>query len=348
MTTTTSVRQCSEDDSPRVGVVVVNLGTPDAPDTAAVRRYLREFLWDRRVVEFPRWAWWLILHGIILRVRPARAARAYAKIRREDGSPLLHYSNGLTATLQHTFSDRPQVTLALAMRYGSPSVAATLARLQRAGVRRLFILPLYPQYAGSTTGSVFDAITTVLRTQRWVPELRFAGDYHDAPVYIDAIAKSIRGYWDEHGRSDRLLISFHGLPEAYARAGDPYPEQCRITAHLIATRLGLDAAQWELTFQSRFGRLPWLKPYLDNRLRELPATGVQRVDVVCPGFAVDCLETLEEIAIRAAETFIASGGTTLRYIPALNDTAAHVQILAAMIQMHIDTWLTQIFDDNRG
>ncbi|HKK13737.1 MAG TPA: ferrochelatase, partial [Gammaproteobacteria bacterium] len=277
-----------------LGVLVTNLGTPDAPTPSALRRYLAEFLWDPRVVEFPRPLWWLVLHGVILRIRPRRAARSYQRIWTAQGSPLLTISQRQAAALQAALSERVRgpVQVALGMRYGTPSIARGLAELRAAGARRLLILPLYPQYSGATTGSTFDALADTLRGWRWVPELRFIQHYHDHGPYLDALAASVREHWRTHGQAERLLMSFHGVPRRYLLAGDPYHCECQRTAGLLAERLDLPPERWQLTFQSRFGREEWLRPYTDETLREIARGGVRSVQVLCPGFSADCLETL--------------------------------------------------------
>ncbi|HEX8777905.1 MAG TPA: ferrochelatase, partial [Rhodanobacter sp.] len=278
--------------SVQTAVLLVNLGTPAAPTAKALRPYLAEFLSDRRVIDYPRWKWWPILHGVILRLRPRRSAHAYRRIWDAQGSPLRWRSEALARALQAELGTG--VRVALAMRYGAPAVMPTVAQLQREGVRRLLVLPLYPQYSATSTGSVIDAVADTMKALRWPPELRFVNDYHDDPGHIEALAASIEAWWARHGRGDRLLLSFHGIPERYVRLGDPYSEQCRATARLLRERLKLDESQMLLSFQSRVGREAWLSPYTDTTVRQLAAEGVRRLDVACPGFAVDCLETLEE------------------------------------------------------
>jgi ferrochelatase len=333
-------RQFEHGQPDRSGVLLVNLGTPDAPTPQAVRRYLAEFLGDPRVVEMPRLLWLPILHGVILNVRPRRSARAYRQIWTDEGSPLLAISRRIASALQSTLeADVPGgMRVELAMRYGRPSIAAGLDALGTAGVRRLLVLPLYPQYSATTSGSIFDAIVEVLKTWRWVPELRTVMSYHDEPSYIAAIAGRVRAHWREQGRGDHLLISFHGLPEQYLHAGDPYHCHCHKTARLIAGALALAPGEWTVTFQSRFGPKSWLKPYTEATLTGLAAAGTKTVDVVCPGFPADCLETLEEISLRGRDHFIRMGGKALRYIPALNDGADHVAMLAALVRRHLQGW----------
>jgi ferrochelatase len=325
-----------------IGILLVNLGTPEHATPAAVRRYLAEFLADPRVVELPRWLWLPILHGVVLRTRPARAARAYRRIWLAEGSPLAVGSQRLLAAISSEFSGTPQLTFALAMRYGEPTIAAGLDRLRRAGADRVLVLPLYPQYSAATSGSVWDAVGDALRRQRWVPDLHFIADYHLWPPYLDALAASVSHYWQERAGSRYLLISFHGLPLSCIAQGDPYQRHCEATARALAARLGLAGQQWELTYQSRFGPSRWLGPPLDERLRALPKEGKGRVDVLCPGFAVDCLETLEEVALGGAEILHEAGGDELRYIPALNDMPVHARALAALIRERMSGWMAEV------
>ncbi len=325
---------------PRLGVLLTNLGTPDAPTTTAVRRYLREFLSDPRVVEVPRPLWWLILNAIILPIRPSRSAAAYRQVWTEAGSPLLVIAQDQASAIRERLQQElpGRVEVALGMRYGRPGIADALLSLKRAGVTRLLILPLYPQYSATTTGSTFDAVSAALTRWRWLPDLRFVASYHDDPGYIAALAASVREYWQQQGRSERLLFSFHGLPQRYLERGDPYHCQCHKTARLLASDLGLDHAHWRVAFQSRVGREPWLKPYTDELLKEWGAAGLGKVDVLCPGFSADCLETLEEIAMQNKEFFEQAGGGELRYIPALNTRADHIQALLALLLRNLAGW----------
>lgn len=323
-----------------LGVLLVNLGTPDAPTPAAVRRYLAEFLSDPRVVEVPRVIWWLVLHGFILRTRPARSAAAYRKIWTEQGSPLLLHTRDIAAGIQAKLSARLSgaVHVEIGMSYGNPSIESALHRLYEQCVRRIVVLPLYPQYSGTTTGSVFDAVTRALSRRRWVPELRFINHYHDSAGYIAALAASIRDHWDIHGRGERLLMSFHGVPRRTLLNGDPYHCQCQKTARLIAEALELDNGEWQISFQSRVGREEWLKPYTDETLAAWGRDRVGLIDVVCPGFAADCLETLEEIAMQNAELFRSAGGGDLRYIPALNARDDHAAFLCRTVEKNVAGW----------
>jgi ferrochelatase len=317
------------------GVLLVNLGTPAAPTARALRPYLAQFLSDRRVIDYPRWRWWPILQ-VILALRPRRSAHAYARIWTAAGSPLRVLSEALAAALQAELGDQARV--ALAMRYGAPSVAAKIAELQAAGVRRLLVLPLYPQYSATSTGSAIDAVADALKQLRWPPELRLVNDYHDDPAHIEALARRIERWWQDHGRGEKLLLSFHGIPERYVRLGDPYLAQCQATAARLRARLRLDEEQVLLSFQSRVGRERWLQPYTDATVRRLAGEGTRRLDVACPGFAVDCLETLEEIAMQNRDFFQAAGGQELRYIPALNDSPEQVASLAVLVRRHAQGW----------
>lgn len=331
----------SHDSTERLGVLLINLGTPDAPDVPAVRRYLREFLSDPRVIEAPRWLWWPILQGILL-VRPSRSAHAYRSVWRDDadGSPLLHYSRLQLEALRAELGRRcaGPVVVELGMRYGNPSIPAALENLRRENVRRLLVLPLYPQYSATTTASAFDRVSHVLRQVRWLPELRFVNHYHDQEGYIRALANSIREHWEVHGRGEKLLFSFHGIPRRYLLAGDPYYCECQKTARLAANLLGLGADEYVVSFQSRVGREEWLKPYTDETVRSLARSGVRTLDVLSPGFSADCLETLEEIAMQNQQFFRSAGGENLRYIPALNARPDHIRFLAELAMAHMQGW----------
>ena len=325
----------------RLGILLVNLGTPDAPTPEALKRYLAEFLWDPRIVEMPRPLWWLILHGRILRTRPQRSAEAYRSVWTEKGSPLLETTKELGTLLQRLLSGRlaGPVEVVVAMRYGNPSIPAGMEALRNAGCRRIVVLPLYPQYSSTTTASAVDAITAHLGRLRHIPEMRFIMDYHDDAGYVQALANTISEHWARRGeRPDRLLFSFHGIPEKTWRAGDPYPEQCHSTARLVAEKLGLEDGRWHVAFQSRFGRAKWVTPYTDQTLKEWGKEGVKRVDVVCPGFPVDCLETLEEIGQENRRYFLEAGGRNYDYIPALNLRADHAEALAGLVTRHVKGW----------
>jgi len=331
----------------RVGLLLVNLGTPDAPTPAAVRRYLAEFLSDRRVVEIPPLLWKLILHGIILRTRPAKSAKKYASIWTSDGSPLLVWTMRQAQYLRGSLGERLKaqglppdlVQIEVGMRYGNPSIASALAKLKAARCDRILLLPMYPQYAASTTATACDAVFQTLMQERWMPALRTIAGWHDDPRYIKALATRVNGFWTQHGRPDKLIMSFHGVPKFTLTKGDPYHCLCHKTARLLAAELGLSDTQWQLAFQSRFGRAEWLQPYTDATLQALPGQGVRRVHVVCPGFPADCLETLEEIAIESKESFLHAGGQSYDYIPALNDHPALIHMLSDLAMTHLQGWL---------
>jgi protoporphyrin/coproporphyrin ferrochelatase len=316
----------------RAGILLVNLGTPEAPTACAVRRYLREFLSDPRVVKIPRLAWLPILYLVILPFRPIGAARKYRSIWREDGSPLRVYLARQVQMLRGYLGERTKkaVPVAGGMRYGTPTIAAALAELRERQCDRVVVLPLFPQYAESTTASTEDAVAKALRAWKPSPAVKVVRDFHAHPLYIDAIARNVNDYWMKHGRPDRLVMSFHGLPKAVVDAGDPYADQCRATAKLVATELGWNDARTLLTFQSRLGRAEWLTPYTAQTLARLGREGVARVDVICPGFAADCLETLEEIAQLGREQFLEAGGKEFHYIPTTNDTPSWMTALAAI------------------
>jgi protoporphyrin/coproporphyrin ferrochelatase len=334
----------------RTAVLLVNLGTPDEPSASALRRYLREFLSDRRVVEIPRLVWWPILHGIILNTRPAKSALKYQSIWTPEGSPLAVWTRKQTALLQGYLGERgckpPALLVRHAMRYGNPSVASVLDELHAANATRILVLPLYPQYAAATTASVNDAVMAWAMRQRRQPELRFVQRYHDEPLYIDALAQRVRTHWMNNGRGDKLVFSFHGLPERSLTLGDPYHCECHKTARLLAERLGLAKDDWLVTFQSRFGKAKWLEPYTEPTLVELARNGLTRVDVFCPGFTADCLETLEEIAQEARAAFLAAGGRGFEYIPALNDQHEWIVALAAVAQRHLQGWPAAADDES--
>ncbi len=325
------------------GVLVTNLGTPDAATPSAVRRYLAQFLSDPRVIEMSRWLWLPILHGVILRIRPSRSAAAYRKVWTESGSPLLDFSKRQAQALQVELSTRASrpVRVALGMRYGNPSIPSALETLRNAGARRIVVLPLYPQYSATTTASTYDEIFASLAKWRWLPALRTITNYHDEPGYILALADSIRSDWAKTGTPERLLFSFHGIPKRYVLAGDPYFCHCQKTARLVAEKLELAPEQWTVSFQSRVGREEWLKPYTDHLLKEWGANGVRAVSVVCAGFSADCLETLEEIAVENNDYFIQAGGERLSYVPALNDAQAHMRFLADLVTMSDRDWWQQ-------
>ena len=329
------------EQQPRVGILVTNLGTPRAPEKKALRAYLKEFLSDPRVVEIPRLLWWFILNGVILNIRPARSAASYRTVWTDQGSPLLTHTRNqaeaLRTSLAGQFGDR--VIIEFAMRYGGPSIPEVVQGMLEQGVRKLVVLPLYPQYSGSTTGSTFDALAGDFTRRRWLPELRFVTHYHDHPAYISALADSVRAYRAAHGSADKLMFSFHGVPQRYLDEGDPYHCECLKTARLVAEELGLEKSDYLATFQSRFGREPWLQPYTDETLKGLPSQGVKSVQVVCPGFAADCLETLEEIAVENRDYFLSAGGDRFDYIPCLNSSPAHIACLQTVITEQLSGWV---------
>ena len=330
----------------RTAILLCNLGTPDAPTAPALRRYLGEFLADHRVVEIPKAVWWLILHGIILRTRPAKSAAKYATVWTPDGSPLAVWTTKQATLLRGWLGEAGHnVLVRPAMRYGNPSIASQLDALKAEGATRVLILPLYPQYSGTTTASVFDAVYSWAARTRNVPELRFVNHYHDDAGYIDALAATVRAHWKHYGPPDKLVMSFHGVPERTLHLGDPYHCESHKTARLLAERLGLQKSDWQLTFQSRFGKAKWLEPYTEPTLIEMGKAGVGRVDVICPGFTGDCLETLEEINQEAREAFLHAGGKEFHYIPCLNDSPDWITALSAIAQQHMGGWPLQVASD---
>ena len=330
----------------RTAVLLCNLGTPEAPTAAALRRYLAQFLSDQRVVEIPRLAWWPILHGIILRTRPAKSARKYASIWTPEGSPLRVWTEKQATLLRGYLGERGHDVLVRgAMRYGQPAIAGVLDELKAEGAVRLLVLPLYPQYSGPTTASVIDAVAAWLPTIRSVPEMRIVNHYHDDAGYIVALAKRVTDHWMVHGRAQRLVLSFHGVPQRTLQLGDPYHCECRKTARLLGERLGIGKDELVVTFQSRFGKAQWLQPYTEPTLRELARQGVRRVDVMCPGFTSDCLETLEEIGIEARAAFLEAGGETFHYIACLNDQHEWLAALAQIAITHLQGWPTKARPD---
>jgi len=315
----------------KTGVILANLGSPTAPTTKAVRRFLADFLWDPRVVNLPRPVWWLILNFFVLPFRPGKSAKAYQKVWHEKGSPLTYLTRQLTEKVAEKLNAKGVITL-YAMRYGEPSIATQLRAFKEEGITDLIVLPLYPQYSSTTTASIYDDLVKELNQWRHLPGFQFISDYHQNPHYIAAVAESIEQAWREQSKNELLIMSFHGLPEVLTKWGDPYFHQCHKTAALIAEKLGLDEKQWMIVFQSRFGKAEWLKPYCVDTLENLPGQGVKTVDVVCSGFAVDCLETLEEIAMENKSIFMEAGGTGYRYISALNDSEAHVNAIVNLLE----------------
>jgi ferrochelatase len=327
--------------TPAIGVLLANLGTPDAPDAPALRRYLREFLLDPRVIELPRPVWWLALHLFVLPFRPRKSAALYRKVWTAEGSPLLANSRRQTAGVAALLAREVAAPLhvRLAMRYGNPSVRAALRELAGLGCRRILALPLYPQYAAVTTGSTFDAVAAELSGWRWVPELRTVHSYHDDPAYVAALAASVREAWAAAPPAEKLLFSFHGIPRRYFLAGDPYYCHCQKTARLVAELLELPPERYAVSFQSLFGREEWLRPYTEDTIQALARDGVHSLDVICPGFAADCLETIEEIDGLNREIYLHAGGRSYRYIPALNDRPDHLRLLADLILRNLSGWV---------
>ncbi|NMG03443.1 ferrochelatase [Azoarcus taiwanensis] len=328
--------------APTTGIVLVNLGTPSTPTAAGLRPYLKQFLSDPRVVEIPKLVWWPILNGIILNLRPAKSAEKYASIWTDEGSPLKAHTEKqakLLAGYLHK-AGQPDLRVAWAMRYGAPSIPDTLNALRAKGCTRILVLPLYPQYAASTTASVMDEIARCLTHWRNLPELRFVRNFHDHPAYIAALAQSVRDHWMENGQGDKLVMSFHGVPRRSLDLGDPYHCECYKTARLVAEALELPAERWQVTFQSRFGKAEWLQPYTEPTLEKLAHGGLKSVDLMCPGFVSDCLETLEEIAMECKSAFLGAGGERFHYIPCLNERHDWIQALETVALEHLGNWLT--------
>ncbi|MGJ8688564.1 MAG: ferrochelatase [Gammaproteobacteria bacterium] len=330
----------SHQQADKVGVLITNLGTPDAPTPKALHRYLKEFLWDPRVVEVPRLIWWFALNGVILRIRPRRSAKSYATVFTDEGSPLLFHTQAQAKALAQHMSDlgHENVVVDFAMRYGNPSISSVLESMFNKGVRKLLVLPLYPQYSGSTAASTFDAISADFNKRRWLPDFRFVSHYHDFNPFIEAAATRIQAYWAEHGRADKLMFSYHGVPMSYLHSGDPYHCECHKTSRLLADKLGLSEQEYVTTFQSRFGREEWLKPYTDATLKAFPEQGVKSVQVFCPGFSADCLETIEEIGEENKEYFLQAGGERYEYISALNARPEHIEALGKLVLANLQGW----------
>ena len=336
----------AHDSASKTAVILINLGTPEAPTASGVRTYLKQFLSDPRVIEIPKAIWWFILHGIILPFRAAKSAHKYAAIWTKDGSPLKVHTVKQAQLLRGYLGERGHdVLVAYAMRYGNPSVPEVLEKLKTAGCDRILIVPAYPQYSGTSTASIFDAVFSHLAGTRNVPELRLVKHYHDHDGYVQALKQSVLTFWDKHGRPGRLVLSFHGVPKRTLLLGDPYFCECQKTARLLAEQLGLDEKQYVVTFQSRFGKAEWLQPYTAPTLQKLAREGVGRVDVLCPGFIGDCLETLEEIAIEARGDFLTAGGKEFNYIPCLNEDPAWIRALAELAEQHMVGWPTRIAPD---
>lgn len=337
----------SHGQADKLGVLITNLGTPTAPTKSALKPYLKQFLSDPRVVEVPKLIWWFILNGIILNIRPKRSAEAYSTVWTEQGSPLLMHTKNQAKGLEERFAKYwgDQVIVDYAMRYGEPSVESAIDNLLNKGARKLIVLPLYPQYCASTTGSTFDAIAHDFLNRRWLPELRFINQYVDYPPYIQSIADSIEQHWAEHGKADKLVFSYHGIPKRYLLNGDPYHCQCHKTTRLVAEKLGIEPEQYMTTFQSRFGREEWLNPYTDETLKSLPSKGVKSLQVICPGFSSDCLETIEEIGEENREYFMENGGQRYEYIESLNASDSHLDMLYDLLNDNMQGWKQQ-FDES--
>jgi ferrochelatase len=336
-----AVAQAAASTPERIGVLVVNLGTPDSPSYLAVQRYLGEFLGDRRVIDTARPLWLPVLWGFILPFRPIRTTRNYRKVWMQGGSPLLVYSQRLTtkiaALLDGALGDRVRVELA--MTYGNPSIADMIQKLAEQNVKRLLVLPLYPQYCSSTTGSVFDAVSKVLKRWRWLPEIRFVNDYYAHPGYIEALVRQIEAQWASAGERTHLLLSYHGIPAVYVKEGDPYQRQAETTTRLVVERLGLAAGEYSHCYQSRFGPVLWLQPYTEDTLKELAKRGVRKLTVISPAFAVDCLETIEEVAMEYREQFMELGGEYFGLVPCLNDDDEHARLLSEVIHNQLRGWI---------
>ncbi|MGE4753165.1 ferrochelatase [Yersinia enterocolitica] len=318
----------------KLGVLMVNLGTPDAPTPQAVKRYLAEFLSDRRVVDTSPWLWWPLLRGVILPIRSPRVAKLYQSVWMDEGSPLLVYSRRQQKALAERM---PEIPVELGMSYGSPNLPDAIDKLLAQGVTKLVVLPLYPQYSCSTSAAVWDAVARILKGYRRLPSISFIRDYAEHPAYISALKQSVENSFAQHGKPDRLVLSFHGIPKRYAQLGDDYPQRCDDTSRALRDALGLSlpAEQIMMTYQSRFGREPWLTPYTDETLKSLPSQGIKHIQLICPGFSADCLETLEEIKEQNREIFLHAGGEKFEYIPALNDDESHIDLLEQLVKQEI-------------
>jgi len=326
-----------ERHTPTVGVLLTNLGTPAAPTAEALRPYLKEFLSDPRVIELPKWKWWPILHGIILRVRPKKSAKLYASVWTEQGSPLMSISLEQSAKLNEYFERKypGKVRVKLGMRYGEPAIGKVLREFQDEGINRIIVLPLYPQYSGPTVGSTFDAVAQELIHWRWTPELHFINTYHDHPLYIEALANSVKAHIAEHGEPEKLILSYHGMPQRYFDGGDPYYCYCQKTSRLVAEKLGWDKDRYITSFQSQFGKEEWIKPDTSTTLQQLAQNGIKKVAVICPGFSADCLETLEEIGVENKKLFLSAGGESYHYIPALNAGEEHIGVMGTLVGKYL-------------
>ncbi|QTH63678.1 ferrochelatase [Psychrosphaera ytuae] len=328
----------SHQQKDKIGVLFTNLGTPDAPTPGALKPYLKEFLSDPRVVEVPRVIWWMVLNGVILPFRSRRSAGAYKTVWTERGSPLMFNTEAISNGVAKRLENRSDIIVDFAMRYGNPSIESKLTGLLNRGARKVVVVPLYPQYSATTTASTFDAVAEVLRKTRFIPELRFVNHYTDSEKWLNALVNKVKAHWQEHGRADKLIFSYHGIPARYWHNGDPYACQCHKTSRLLAERLGLDKDEYMTCFQSRFGKEEWVKPYLDETLKGLPEQGVKSVQVMCPGFSADCLETIEEIGEENHEYFMEAGGQRYEYIECLNDDKGHIDALVDIVEQQISGW----------
>lgn len=338
-------QEFNHEQTEKVGILLVNLGSPDAPDAKSIRRFLGEFLSDHRVIEMPKFIWQIILNFFVLPFRPSKLVPLYQSIWTDDGSPLVSIAQKQKEQLEILYAERAKkngienkLSFALAMCYGKPDIESAIKQLTSDNARKILVLPTYAQYSGSTTAAIFDSITSELQQWRWVPELRFINQYHDHEAYIQALADSVKTHWQSHAKGQKLIMSFHGLPKVYLTKGDPYFCQCHKTARLLAEKLQLSESQWAITFQSRFGKQEWLKPYTSESLIDLVDQGIESVDIICPGFSIDCLETLEEIAVENRDVFLKAGGKTYHYIPALNDSLAQIKMLSRLIEQHTQGW----------
>lgn len=331
----------SKNNKQKIGVLIVNLGSPDEPTPSAVRRYLKQFLSDPRVVQINRLLWWFMLNLVILNIRPKRLARVYRSVWTDEGSPLISISRKQAAAVEQRLNTKykGQVLTELAMTYGNPSIGSGLDSLRRAGAKKILVLPMYPQFSYTTTAAVSDGVEAALNNMNFHAELVTVSDFHNHPNYIKAIAKSIQQQWISNDKAQLLIFSYHGIPQRYVKKGDPYYDQCCETTRLVAKALNLNDNEWRQVFQSRFGKEPWLQPYCDETIKALPAQGIKSVDICCPGFSADCLETLEEILRENKDYFISAGGKTFNYIACLNDNSDHIDALSEIVSQHISDWV---------
>ncbi len=323
----------------KIGILLTNLGTPDSPDSKSLRRYLNQFLMDKRVVDLPRFFWVPLLKLIILNIRPKKSAKLYKKIWTEEGSPLLSYSKKIIEKVYKIFENKgPNYIFKLGMRYGNPSIENALEFFKKKGVSKILVFPLYPQAGSPTTSSTFDAVNKFLEKEPWIPNLRFISGYHDHHSYIDLLAHSVKKSFLDNGKPEKLIFSFHGMPKRYLKNGDPYYCFCHKTARLVAEKLKLKKNEYNLAFQSRFGREEWLKPYIEDILDEYKMQHIKSLQIISPAFSVDCLETLEEIDIQYRKLFLDNGGKNFHYIPCLNDSEGHIKMIKMIIENNIKGW----------